>query len=54
MVTHHVEANSFPNWVDTDHGRFFTLQGHQLILDTPPILDGGQTVTLTAVWQRWD
>lgn len=53
-VTHHVEANSFPNWVGTHQQRFFTLAGRRLTLRSPPILDDGQTVTLTAVWERVD
>lgn len=53
-VTHHVEANSFPNWVGTHQQRFFTLTGRCLTLRSPPILDDGQTVTLTAVWERVD
>jgi hypothetical protein len=53
-VTHHVEANSFPNWVGTDQQRFFALSGHLLTLRTPPLLDDGQTVTFTAVWERVD
>ena len=53
-VTHHVEANSFPNWVGTDQQRFFTLRGRRLTLRTPPLLDGGQTLTFTAVWERVD
>jgi Lipocalin-like domain len=51
-VTHHVEANAFPNWVGTDQQRFFTLVGRRLTLRTAPMLDDGQIVTLTAVWER--
>jgi lipocalin-like protein len=53
-VTHHVEANSFPNWVGTDQRRFFTLSGRRLTLQAPPMLIDGQTVPLTAVWERVD
>jgi hypothetical protein len=53
-VTHHVEANSFPNWVGTDQQRFFTLSGRLLTLRTPPLLDDGQTVTFIAAWERVD
>ena len=53
-VTHHVEANSFPNWVGTDQQRFFTLSERRLTLRAPPLLVDGQTVTLTAVWERVD
>jgi hypothetical protein len=53
-VTHHVEANSFPNWVGTDQQRFFTLSGRRLTLRAPPLLVDGQTVTFTAVWERVD
>lgn len=53
-VTHHVEGNLFPNWIGTDQQRFFTLTGRRLTLRTPPMLDDGQTVTLTAVWERCD
>jgi hypothetical protein len=40
-VTHHVEANSFPNWVGTDQQRLFTLSGRRLRLQAPPMLDDG-------------
>jgi hypothetical protein len=53
-VTHHVEANSFPNWVGTDQERFFSLTGRRLTLRTPPLLEDGETVTFTAVWERID
>ncbi len=51
-VTHHVEANLFPNWAGTDQRRFFTLTGRRLTLRAPPMLNDGQTVTLTAVWEQ--
>lgn len=54
MVIHHVEANSFPNWVGTDQQRLFISSGRRLTLRTPPLPDGGQMVTFTAVWERVD
>lgn len=53
-VTHHVETNSFPNWVGTDQQRFFTVSARRLTLRAPPLVDDGQTVTFTAIWERVD
>ncbi len=52
-VTHHVEAASLQNWVNTDQVRFAKLQGDRLTLRTPPgILMGG--VRLGGVELVWE
>ena len=51
-VTHHVEGASYPNYVGTDHLRFFTWQGNRLVLSTPPDRAGGSDVTYVATWER--
>jgi lipocalin-like protein len=51
-VTHHVRAASYPNWVGSDQLRFFTFDGPRLVLSTPPIQMGGQSLTTLVVWER--
>ena len=52
MVTHHIQASSFPNWVGVDQRRFFELAGDRLTLRTPPLLIGKAQVVGHLVWQR--
>jgi len=52
IVTHHLEGSLFPNWVGTDQRRFFKFSGNRLTLSTPPILFGGQQVTVVLIWER--
>jgi hypothetical protein len=51
-VTHHVEGSLFPNWVGSAQRRFFEFSGNRLTLSTPPILIGGEQITVTLVWER--
>jgi hypothetical protein len=36
-VVHHIEASLYPNWTGEDQERFYTFDGDQLILSTPPL-----------------
>src|SRR5687767_4011124 len=51
-VVHHVEVSVYPNWTGTDQERFYTFDGEQLILSSPPLVfeDGAQTAYL--IWKR--
>lgn len=52
-VTHHIERSLFPNWDGVDQKRFFTLEGDELKLSTPPIpTAGGVTAVGHLVWKR--
>jgi hypothetical protein len=51
-VTHHMRGSSFPNWVGSDHIRFFEFSGNRLTLRTPPIQMGGVAVTSLLIWER--
>jgi hypothetical protein len=50
VLTFHVEASTFPNWIGSDQKRFFTLAGNEMtwINRTPAI--GAETAEL--VWRR--
>jgi hypothetical protein len=51
-ITHHMRGSSFPNWVGSDHIRFFEFSGNRLTLRTPPIHVGGISVTSLLIWER--
>jgi alpha-galactosidase len=52
VVTHHVTASVFPNWVGTDQRREIVLDGDRLTLDSPPLLFNGRMRVFRAVWKR--
>ena len=45
-IVHHVAADFFPNYVGTDLVRHFVLENGSLVLETPPVVRGGETWTL--------
>ena len=53
-VTHHVEAASVQNWVNTDLVRAAKLQGNRLIIRTPPgaLIGGVRIAGSELVWER--
>jgi len=51
-LTHHIEAASFQNWVNTDQLRIVSLKGNRATFRTPPILFNGQEQTVELVWER--
>lgn len=51
-LTHHIEASSFQNWVNTDQIRLVTLKGDRATFRTPPILINGQRQTVELLWER--
>ena len=51
-VTHHIEINAMQSDVGSDYVRSVTFQGDHLILKTPPVMRGGELLTLELVWER--
>jgi Lipocalin-like domain len=52
-ITHHVRGASFPNWVGVDLVRSYAFdESGRLILSTPPIEMGGESVEYVLVWER--
>jgi len=51
-VTHHVEAASLQNWVNTDLVRIARFEGNRLILRTTQYLKAGVMITAQLVWER--
>ena len=52
-VIHHVQVSSLQNRVGTDLVRtIVSLKDGRLILETPPFLKGGKTVTTKLTWER--
>jgi hypothetical protein len=51
-IVHHVAADHFPNDVGTDLVRHFVLEHGTLMLETPPVVRGGETWTFRLVWAR--
>lgn len=52
MVIHHLIGSSFPNWENKDQKRYLNFSDGALILSTPPITAGGQSITSRLIWQR--
>jgi len=51
-VTHHVKGASFPNWVGHDQLRHYRFDRGRLLLSTPPLEFGGQSLEYVLVWER--
>jgi Lipocalin-like domain len=51
-VTHHVRGASYPNWTGSDLRRHFKFDGSRLLLSTPPIVFGGQSLEYVLIWER--
>lgn len=52
-LIHHVEASWLENSVGTEQVRTIVkLEGDQLILRTPPLLESGRRVIFELIWQR--
>jgi len=52
VVIHTVTQSLLPNWVGTEQRRYYTLEGAKLILRTPPMMVGGQTISGTLTWVK--
>jgi len=51
-VLHHVRGSTFPNWADTTHLRFSSIEDGRLIMRTPPLPSvAGQDVKFTLIWE---
>lgn len=51
VITHHVAASMFPNWVGTDQQRKVLLEDDRLTLSTPLESHGGERI-FRIVWKR--
>jgi len=51
-VTHHVRGASYPNWIGHDQLRHFKFEGARLILSSPPIVSGGESLNYVLTWER--
>ena len=51
-VTHHVHGASYPNWMGHDQIRYYRIDASHLVLSTPPILFGGESLKYILTWER--
>jgi hypothetical protein len=51
-VTHHVRGASYPNWMDHDQIRCYRIDSPHLVLSTPPILFGRESLENILAWER--
>ena len=51
-VTHHVQGCSYPNWIGNDQVRYYSFDDARLLLSTPPIVFGGQSLETVLIWER--
>ncbi|PYL02793.1 MAG: hypothetical protein DME32_05575 [Verrucomicrobia bacterium] len=51
-VTHQVWGASYPNWIGSDQVRHFKFDGSRLLLSTPPLVSGAQSLEYVAIWER--
>jgi hypothetical protein len=52
IVTHQLEASSFPNWENTDQIRKFSFDGNELKLESLPTQSRDVTWTLSLLWEK--
>ncbi len=52
VVTHHIAASMFPNWVGSEQQREVLLEGDRLTLSTPPTLFQGRQRVFRLAWKR--
>ena len=51
-VTHHVRGAWYPNWIGNDQLRHFKFEGCRLLLCTPPVISGGESLEYILTWER--
>lgn len=51
-ILHHALVCRLPNWEGGTQFRFFTLDGNELVLNSPPIKARGQEWVLSSTWRR--
>jgi Lipocalin-like domain len=51
-VTHHVRGAWYPNWIGNDELRHFEFDGSRLVLATPPLVSGGESLEYVLTWER--
>lgn len=51
-ITHHVHGAWYPNWIGNDQLRHFKFSGSRLILSTPALISGGESLEYILTWER--
>jgi hypothetical protein len=51
-VTHHVRGAWYPNWIGSDQLRHFKFEGSRLLLFTPPLISGGESLEYVLTWEH--
>ncbi len=51
-VTHHVRGAWYPNWIGGDQLRHFKFEGSRLLLFTPPLISGGESLEYVLTWEH--
>jgi hypothetical protein len=51
-ITRFKRGASYPNWIGSDQLRHFKFDGSRLLLSTPALLSGGQSLEYVAIWER--
>jgi hypothetical protein len=51
-VTHHVQGAWYPNWIGNDQLRRFKFDGSRLVLSTPSLVSGGESLEYVLTWER--
>jgi len=51
-VTHHVRGAWYPNWIGGDQLRHFKFEGSRLVLSTPLLVSGGESLEYVLTWER--
>jgi Lipocalin-like domain len=42
----------YPNWIGSDQVRHFKFEGSRLLLFTPPLISGGESLEYVLTWER--
>jgi hypothetical protein len=53
-IIHHVDSSLTPGWAGLDQVRYFTLNGDDLVLRTPPMRIAGAEVVSELSWRRME
>ena len=51
-IAHHVLGSSYPNWIGNDQLRHFKFEGSRLVLSTPVLVSGGESLEYVLTWER--
>ena len=51
-IAHHVLGSSYPNWIGNDQLRHFKFECSRLVLSTPVLVSGGESLEYVLTWER--